>query len=140
MDHDHGAQPPSIEYLAGFLDGEGCFSTNGRILVSSTDRRVLRDLADLYGGSVHPKVGRIEHHADAFQWIVPRETTVKLIPALLKHLRTKREAARVSLELSTLPRLHPVGPASCDCLQCDQVRAARDTLQATLSDLNRTGS
>lgn len=134
------AQPPrpapSIEYLAGYLDGEGCFTTDGRIAAVSTDREVLEDLAAAYGGRVTGHQASSPRSAESWQWRVPRKTCAVLIPRLLPHLRTKSPVAGLAARLAALPRLHD----RCPCDRCARITAERDELRDGITALNRRGA
>lgn len=132
MSDDSGDQPPiSIEYLAGFLDGEGCFTKDGRIHVTSTDHVLLRALAACFGGKVYPKKGPA-HCAEAYQWNVPRATCRQLLARVIPHLRTKREVAITVWALAMLP------PRISRADRDRQER--RDRLRAEVARLNRRGA
>lgn len=132
MSDDSEDQPPiSIEYLAGFLDGEGCFTKDGRIHVSSTDHVLLRALAARFGGKVYYKKGPA-HCAEAYQWNVPRATCRGLIRSVIPFLRTKREVASAVWALAMLP---------ARIRRDDEVlQSRRDQLRAEVTRLNRRGA
>ena len=95
-----------ILYLAGFLDGEGCFSIshNGSgnvhtLSVEQTDQRVLEWCAATFGGTVRSKVRRAESRECTFEWFLRRkEPLIRLLRALVPHLKVKLVPASILLE------------------------------------------
>jgi hypothetical protein len=107
------------EYLAGFVDGEGCISIIRygagrvhylRLSVTQLDRRPLDLLRQEYGGSVYRKVrpGR----RDIFEWVVADSTALSALEDLLPHLIVKRDQAVLGIEFQrkkgTRPRRTPL--------------------------------
>ena len=90
-----------IQYVAGFLDGEGCFyvSPSGAftIGVTSTYPKTLFELAETYGGSVNVKQQKVGR--PAFQWRVHGSLAVELAFQVVDHLQEKKEQAELFLTL-----------------------------------------
>lgn len=96
--------PDQIElaYLAGWLDGEGCFlyGTTPRVSASNTYPPVLVRLSEVFGGAVSKtKPSRYTAHRTCWQWSVTGPNALRLVEALLPYLREKRDQA------SLLPRI-----------------------------------
>ena len=96
-----------ILYLAGFLDGEGCFtmSHNGvrgtvhGIFVEQTDCRVLEWCVAKFGGHVRQKPRRTASRADIFEWALRRRIPlVALLTPLVPHLKIKIIPATILLD------------------------------------------
>ena len=91
----------NIQYVAGFLDGEGCFyvspSGSFTIGVTSTYPRTLFELAEAYGGSVNVKKQKVGR--PAFQWRVHGRLAIELADEIVDHLQEKKEQAELILTL-----------------------------------------
>lgn len=103
-------------YIAGFLDGEGCFqirhqpskrdrqicSTVATVSVSQAEPRtaVLYWLRDLFGGCVtsHGNELRNPMHNKAMSWSVTGPSAVIVCTTVLPHLRLKRRHAELIIE------------------------------------------
>ncbi len=84
----------SPEYIAGLLDGEGCFSPHlsGRIQVSMADRRPVALLGEAFGGSVTGghEDRRQDHYRDQHHWTLSKqEDVLTCLERVLPHLRVK---------------------------------------------------
>lgn len=76
--------PEVLSYVAGFMDGEGCFlyDDSPRVIISNTFLPVLLWMKSLFGGSIYTDEKRRSHHragytlrfsgndAIAFGWVV----------------------------------------------------------------------
>lgn len=95
-----------ILYLAGFLDGEGCFSVSHHekgnvhcLSVEQTDGRVLEWCAATFGGNCRPKGKRAESREDMFIWAIYRRgQLILLLTALVPHLKVKKIPATILLD------------------------------------------
>ena len=111
----------SLEYLAGYFDGEGCvtfkFSKKGRcpainIQVASADKEVLEKFSQRFGGKVLPMTYLLKktNLSDMFKW---RLSDAKLIfdfaRQLLPHVIVKHRQLEIALEYAeTVDRKHGV--------------------------------
>lgn len=94
-----------LAYLAGFIDGEGCFSThdNGRgylaldLRVVNTNLQVLEWIKKTFGGSIQNKPPQNPNWKRAYFWMLTQKGLRVLIPQLLPHLKVKREQAICAL-------------------------------------------
>lgn len=92
-------------YVAGLIDGEGCFSIQKAnrtfrttIQVSMTNRDVTTWLHEQFGGHLGhtPATGNCE---ELYLWVLASKPELaKLIPQLLTYLRVKRLPALIILE------------------------------------------
>ena len=64
---------PDLHWAAGFIEGEGCFTTSPgsqRVVVGQTQREPLERLAELFGGSVVPMKQKGLGKKPMFKWAV----------------------------------------------------------------------
>ena len=101
----------TAEYLAGLVDAEGSLMISKsvdakshraqyglRIAVSSTDKSVLEDVRDVYGGIVVDQPAGREGWRDAYQLVWSSGMSKRLLPVVGPHLRVKRAQAAVMKE------------------------------------------
>ena len=109
------AKQISLQYLAGFFDGEGCVSFHNRekgsrspVLCISVFQRVPeipKEFVRRFGGIII-KTGNGKLAGDGFRW---RATTVKAyyaLQALLPFLRVKKKQAVVGMKLASRSMLN----------------------------------
>ena len=101
---------PTVEYLAGFIDAEGCLRLTkrlvegwnpqygARIQLSNTNRRVLDDLRQKFGGILTSHHRRNLRWKDEYQIVWIGRTVEPLLRAVERYLRIKREHARILLQ------------------------------------------
>lgn len=91
-----------LAYLAGFIDGEGCFGLyqNGsRLTVANADRETLEWFVNTTGlGVIAGKLQKSDKHRPCYLWTVQADGLRQLIPVLLPYLRTKKRDAEILLE------------------------------------------
>lgn len=102
-----------LGWIAGILDGEGCLGIQKakdnrvnkvhyapNIRVSTTDKRMIEDLAYLTGlGKVHYVIRKIPGYTNLWKWSVYSTSDVFLLMLkLVPHLVTKKAQARVLLK------------------------------------------
>lgn len=101
-------------WLAGFLDGEGCFQLwcdrashyNGVLSASGINRDVLERCREIAGGSVF-SVGCLSRGANRrplYKWMCRRSDVERILTAIRPWLIVKAEQADVLLALRALPR------------------------------------
>jgi len=109
-------------YLAGIIDGEGCFnihknsnrvSYTARLMVGMSgdgSLKVLRMLHDAYGGSLRSNGKRRDHYKEEWMWYATGKTLERVLADILPFLLIKREQAELCLELrrSSASRVHLV--------------------------------
>lgn len=89
------------EYIAGFIDGEGCinFMRTGktrryvpRVSVVNTNKEILEELQKQYGGSLRTQRSP-EHWKQPWHWRVTSRAAVRLLDCIGEHLRIKYNQA-----------------------------------------------
>ena len=98
-----------LVYLAGFLDGEGCFSISYHehgnvhgLSVEQTDGRVLEWCSHTFGGNLRQKPRRVESREQIFEWVLRRkERLIPLLTSLIPYLKVKKVPATILLEYCT---------------------------------------
>lgn len=97
-------------YLAGILDGEGCFSIfrggkrpridyTGRLYVVSTDRVLIDWLYDRFGGHRYSRKTR-QGWKTKFEWVIDRRAATNICVSVLPYLVIKREQAFLLTEFN----------------------------------------
>lgn len=96
-----------MEYLAGFIDGEGCvqMGTNGAYMeISHTYLEVLDDIHREFGGVLHGPYYRKLNWKPAWRWRIRGEEGKGLAVQLLPYLREKRRQVEYMIEwMDALP-------------------------------------
>lgn len=93
--------PEGRAWLAGILEGEGCFGSSrsqggtvdARVSLEMTDEDVVRDAAALMGTVARPKAPRRDaptHWKPQYAARVSGRRAIDLMAELLPHLRTRR--------------------------------------------------
>jgi hypothetical protein len=146
---------PSIEYLAGFVDGEGSLMISKwrdreshphyrpRISLSNTNRAVLEDVKRAYGGILASQPSPKPEWKDSFQLVWTNGMVERLLMKLMPYLRLKRNQAAVIIgfvrhqEKTPRARQGPNGrffaPLSADVI------AFREDLYQRMKELNAKG-
>ncbi len=88
----------SVEWLAGYVDGEGCFQIrNGNrqpyLSISSANYDLLRAIQEQYGGRVYKHGSATDRRRKSWVWRINGEHVEKLILKLLPYLREKATQA-----------------------------------------------
>jgi len=98
-----------IIWMAGFADGEGCFSIHksrprglvaysARFSVNNTNPEALVPYLKYYGGSIQQrKFG--DKRRTIFEWRCPKEILISFLKDLMPYLRLKRQNAELLLSL-----------------------------------------
>lgn len=108
----------SLEYMAGFFDGEGSVSIiltrrpNQRspryqlaVCVVQVDPTVLREFKDRFGGNVFAQATHLHRRwTPTFRWHVNCENAARFLEAILDKLVVKRHDAEIGLEFQRLIR------------------------------------
>lgn len=102
-------------YLAGYLDGEGCFwayqdshSLRYGIACENTHRPTVEWIAQTFGGSVVVVKGKKSNHRTTYRWAVVGKQARTLCEELVPHLREKARQAIILIALnqtSSYPKL-----------------------------------
>ncbi len=102
----------SAKYLAGFIDGEGSLMIQKsrdwryprpqyrpRISIANTDRAVLEDIQQLYGGILANQPPGQARWSFAYQLVWTEGMVERILRSVMPHLRIKREQATVLSKL-----------------------------------------
>lgn len=107
----------SLQYVAGFIDGEGCFQyeTTAKIHVKNTYKPILNMLKRKFGGKVAPSSyrGQPANWRPGYRWVICGESTVKVIQSVLKYLVEKKPQAKLVIKINAL-KSHRFRPLSED--------------------------
>ena len=95
-------------YIAGFFDGEGCITFNGkgfRIAVAQTNFEVLERIKKFVGlGFIIKPTKRKAHWKDSWVYYIARQKDIYIfLRKILKHLVVKRQLAEI-----TIPKLKTI--------------------------------
>ena len=109
------AEPTEVDlaYLAGLLDGEGCFTASARsrrfgIVVSMTDAGPIEWLHERFSGFVNMYVSRTVRFKLVHRWNLARQEDLRyLIPRVMPYLRVKGLQAWAMLRLLEELRAQP---------------------------------
>ena len=105
---------PSLEWIAGFFDGEGCVNTQKpykdcksrllRVSIAQCDRSPLEELKILFGGSIscHKRAIEGSNHRDCFTWKVSAQKAEDFLTAIRPYVRVKRLQVEAALQLRLL--------------------------------------
>ena len=99
-------------YLAGFLDGEGCFSIyREKIVVTCANcyKPIIDWLKQKYGGTVSKREARKETHRVCYSWVVVAGNAKDLLEQLVPYLREKQPQALLLLAYQQLTKYPKVG-------------------------------
>lgn len=114
--------PISLQYLAGFMDGEGCFGVYSQkkgtgvcrhasiILSQSGDSglKLLEQIQTQFGGKIyqHLKIGESGATKDAYKLYWNKEEGIKLLTSLIPHLILKKTSAQEVLTYLSRNSVH----------------------------------
>lgn len=95
----------SPEYLAGFLDGEGCFriTTGPAIELTCAYPHIVSDLKERYGGWTTAAAPRGLSKKTSFRWAANGPRALRVVNEILPYLREKRPQAKLLLKVSRFP-------------------------------------
>lgn len=91
----------TMEYYAGFFDGEGCITIerkNLRIVVGGTYRPILEDMKADIGGNIHVLIHDHPRYKDAWTWHCYNDTAEKFLESCLPYFSVKKAEALKALE------------------------------------------
>jgi hypothetical protein len=141
----------SLDYLAGFFDGEGCINIsrgNGtsyyllQVQVSNTRREVLDAFQDRFGGSIVKQL-RNGNHKDIYIWKVEAAKAESFLIEMSSRLVLKRKQAELALEFRSffkgkyaMPRGHLVNDHS---EKIAWILASREICYEEMGRLNKRG-
>lgn len=95
-----------LAYLAGIIDGEGCFSIYSggprefqlRVYVVNTNKDLIDWLQDTFGGLVYSRNStKNPHWRTKYEWVLDGKMTEHLIPKVQPYLIIKGDQASLGL-------------------------------------------
>lgn len=96
MEETGAKRTKDLDYYAGYFDGEGCigFYTNLQVGVSNTFTPALKELQNLFGGSIRTKTysGR-----PCYEWRVFGSTALAFLNEISPFLKEKRPQAELAI-------------------------------------------
>jgi hypothetical protein len=99
-------RPTWLAYLAGYLDGEGCFSADDgrlRVSISNCFPWLLVAFKEEFGGSISRKGHYSDNHRASYQWQAYGESALNCCEAVLPYLVEKRPQAVLLIEYCKWP-------------------------------------
>src|ERR1700744_1320606 len=83
-----------IAWLAGILEGEGCFSFRGTptITVVMTDHDIVERVAKLFNKHVHESDGAKAHHKRIFRASIYGDAAIAMMKIILPYMGVRRTA------------------------------------------------
>jgi hypothetical protein len=101
-----GLQPTELAWLAGFLDGEGCFrlAPGPRIQLSNTHMGTLEEIQDTWGGKIRYVTPANPAHRPWGQWQLDGDSALALCEAVLPYLHEKAAQVHLLVAYRALPR------------------------------------
>lgn len=95
----------SLEYLAGYFDGEGTINFTKaqkqypqlRVAVASGDREVLLEFLETFGGSLHQETVRPPQKRQMYRWYIGGAKGQEVLQKLLPYLIAKKIQAGLAL-------------------------------------------
>ncbi len=135
----------SLEYLAGFFDGEGSITVCGgktkyslRVICANMVKEAVEPFHEKFGGGMYLiKHKNNPNWKDCWRWQCNSRQAEVCIRAMLPHLRVKRRAAELALELYSL--MPNTGKGCYKPRVTPEVRAKRDRVVSLLHEVNRRG-
>ena len=101
-----GPLPTDLAWLAGFLDGEGCFRLcpGPRVQVSNTHLETIERLQDTWGGRIRYVDPEKPEHRPCAQWQIDGNAALALCEAVLPYLHEKAAQVHLLITYRALPR------------------------------------
>ncbi len=102
-----------IAYIAGFLDGEGCFTLGQYwkpcIACENTYRPVIYWLKKQLGGNITPVKGKKKNHRKTYRWAVVCEDAAKVCKVIAPYLHEKAEQAMILIAVHQTMKMPKIG-------------------------------
>lgn len=103
---------PSLEWIAGFFDGEGCICTcparrgaRSRVLdvsISQAYPAPLEDIKQIFGGYLHALHPAIGHRKTVYNWKVQAKKAEAFLRAIQPFVRVKHKQIELALKMRDL--------------------------------------
>ena len=93
------------KYLAGLLDGEGCFRFTQTPLVEvcGSFPEILQDIQAYYGGRLAIQMPTALSRKRMYKWTVTGPTAIRVTTDVLPYLKEKEPQARLLLKVQRYP-------------------------------------
>ena len=140
----------SLEYLAGFFDGEGCITLcdgkrkyNLKCICGNTVKESVELFQERFGGKVYlqDRPFNKPNWKVLWKWVVTDSLADAFIREILPYLRIKRAVAELALEFRAIP-LKPKGnfkSGDYRLIVKAEIQSKRDTVVNRLRSLNFRG-
>jgi len=136
----------TLEYIAGFVDGEGCFTISKShstcfypaLSVANTNLQILKDIRKYLsiGLKIHTKHPKNPNHKTFYILTTTTQDDVKYIATLLEpYLRIKKEQAQIIMQYPRALLLNIGGVFQEDL----STKALQQKLRNRIMRLNKTG-
>ena len=94
-------------YLAGFLDGEGCFTIYREkisVTCANTYKPIIDWMKSSFGGTISTRKARKENHRVCYSWHLVANNARELLEKLVPYLREKKPQALMLLTYQQLTK------------------------------------
>ena len=130
-----------LAYLAGIIDGEGCFYIGKpggnytlRLFVMSTSKCLIDYLYKTYGGFQYSRKKENSSWKIRHEWFVDTQILEELLPLINPYLIIKHEHCQVAIEFrKTYPKSKSRPRVS------DEVHSIRESCHLRMKSLNKKG-
>lgn len=123
-------------YVAGYLDGEGCFFAYGHdrcgIVCENTHRPTIEWLQSLFGGSITKTNPRKKNHRPTYRWAVVGKEAAAVCKTIAPYLREKWQQATLIILFDHSTGLPLVGRSLHP-----EVRELRERIAIMMKDQKR---
>ena len=104
-------------YLAGFLDGEGCITIikhihkkdnktyseyQGVIVVANSNKKILREFKMRWGGNIYVGMELKPHHKIRYSWRLSSKSATKVCEDLVSKVFIKKRHMGILIELQSM--------------------------------------
>lgn len=136
-----------IAYLAGIIDGEGCFCLHDQgshkfscqLQIGNTDLRLLQWIRTTFGGSVNYERRHNPKHKVVWRWLAHQAEIDHILPAIMPFLIVKKNQAELMLayRATLAPRINKMRSTR---KTPEHVKRTRADIHSQLAVLNRRGA
>lgn len=105
----------SIEYIAGFFDGEGCIYINNkthrlRVCITNTNYYILKQFKEMFGGSIYKRqLRKLKNNRgyckQIFQWSIEFNNALRFLECIQPYTIVKKE--QIELAIKYRNRINP---------------------------------
>ena len=92
-----GQKHISLEWLAGYVDGEGCFQYYGKsqphLRINSTNYDLMCRIRDAYGGKIYDHEKSKGNQRQTWTWLISKQEAIDLTVLLIPFLKEKQTQA-----------------------------------------------